>query len=206
MMTFLGTIAELRLSDINLDKLKNYDHLHSASIFLQDRLRPDLPALFKTAQNAGLTTSLDSGWDPSEEWHGVLDILTHVDFFLPNETEAVHISGEGTVEQAARTLSRYAKTVIVKLGTEGTLAQSGKETWRVPGFSVTPVDTTGAGDSFNAGFVCAHVVQGRTIPDAMRFANACGAIAVTTIGGTTGIPPASQVDAFIAQQKERVLS
>jgi sugar/nucleoside kinase (ribokinase family) len=201
MMTFLGTIAELQLSDIDLDKLSSYDHLHSASIFLQHRLRPDLAALFEVAKNAGLTTSLDSGWDPDDEWQGVLDILTHVDFFLPNETEAVHLSGEDTVERAARVLSHAAKTVIVKLGAEGALAQSGEDTWRVPGFPIAPVDTTGAGDSFNAGFVCAHVIHGRSIPDAMRFANACGAIAVTTIGGTTGIPQTSQVDAFAAQQK-----
>ncbi|MBN1583995.1 MAG: carbohydrate kinase family protein [Anaerolineae bacterium] len=201
MMTFLGAIAELQLSDIDLDQLSSYDHLHSASIFLQHRLRPDLAALFEAAQNAGLTTSLDSGWDPDDEWQGVLDILSHVDFFLPNETEAIHLSGERTVEQAARALSRTAKTVVVKLGAEGALAHSGEQTWRVPGFAVAPVDTTGAGDSFNAGFVCAHVVQGRSIPDAMRFANACGAIAVTTIGGTTGIPPVSQVDAFIARKK-----
>lgn len=202
MMTFLGAIADLQLGDIDLGQLKDYDHLHSASIFLQHQLRPDLPALFEAAQHAGLTTSLDSGWDPVDEWQGVLDILDHVDFFLPNETEALHLSGETTVEQAARALSRYAKTVIVKRGAQGALGQSRGETWRVPGFSVTPVDTTGAGDAFNAGFVYAHVIKDRSIPEALCFANACGAIAVTAIGGTTGIPRADQVDAFMADPVE----
>ncbi len=202
MMTYLGAIANLSLDDLDLDRLKNYDHLHSASIFLQHKLRPGLPALFKAAHEAGLSTSLDSGWDPAERWgQDIFEILPHVDYFFPNQTEALHFTGQADVEAASAILSRYTKNVIVKLGAQGALTRSGDRVWRAPGFAVAPVDTTGAGDAFNAGFVYARVVEEMAMPEALRFANACGAIAVTTIGGTSDIPPAARVHRFIRRRR-----
>ncbi len=202
MFTYLGSIAALRLDDLNLSLLARYDHLHSASIFLQRGLRPGLPALYRAAQEAGLTTSLDSGWDPEERWErDVFDVLPHVDFFLPNEVEALHLTGANTVEEAAVELSHYAGTVVVKLGREGALARTGEQVWQASGFEVEVVDTTGAGDAFNAGFMYAHIVEARPIPGALRFANACGAIAVTTVGGATSPPSAAKVDAFIKERR-----
>lgn len=201
MCTYLGSLAALRLDDLDLSLLARYDHLHSASIFLQRGLRPELPALYQAAKEAGLTTSLDSGWDPEERWgHNIFDLLPRVDFFVPNEVEALHFTGASTVEEAAAELSRYAGTVVVKLGREGALAQAGAEVWKVAGFKVEVVDTTGAGDAFNAGFMYAHIVEGRPTPDALRFANACGAIAVTTIGGSTASASAAEVDAFVKER------
>ncbi|MCR4408549.1 MAG: carbohydrate kinase family protein [Anaerolineae bacterium] len=200
LFTYLGSIAALRLSDLHLGLLSRYDHLHSASIFLQRELRPGLPALYRAAKKAGLTTSLDSGWDPEEQWgRDVFDVLPHVDFFLPNETEALHLTGANDIEEAATELSCYAGTVVVKLGREGALACTGGQVWKASGFKVEVVDTTGAGDAFNAGFLYAHVIEGRPIPEALHFANACGAIAVTIIGGATALPSAAEVDAFIEE-------
>lgn len=198
MLTYLGAIADLSLDDLDPDQLENYDHLHSASIFLQHKLRPGLPTLFAAAKRAGLSTSLDCGWDPSETWsRDIFEVLPHVDAFIPNETEALHLTGQPDVQKASEVLGRYAQNVIVKLGAQGALACSDNAVWRVPGFHVTPVDTTGAGDAFNAGFIYARVVEGQPMPDALRFANACGALAVTTVGGTGSIPPAAQVHRFI---------
>jgi sugar/nucleoside kinase (ribokinase family) len=199
MLTYLGSIADLRLEDIDLRRLADYDHLHSASIFLQRGLRPGLAALYRAAKEAGLTTSLDSGWDPEERWgQDVFDVLPMVDLFVPNEAEALHLTGVGKAGRAAVVLSRYAKNVAIKQGKKGALARSGNQAWEAPAFAVDAVDTTGAGDAFNAGLIYAHVIEGRTFPDAVRFANACGAIAVTTIGGATARPSAARVDAFIA--------
>jgi sugar/nucleoside kinase (ribokinase family) len=202
MFTYLGSIAALSLDDLDLSLLARYDHLHSASIFLQRGLRPGLPALYRAAKEAGLTTSLDSGWDPEEQWGcDIFTVLPYVDFFVPNEVEALHFTGASTVEEAATELSRYAGTVVVKLGREGALAQAGEQVWKVPGFKVEVVDTTGAGDAFNAGFMYAHIVEGRPMPDALHFANACGAIAVTTVGGATAPLSAAAVDAFIKERR-----
>lgn len=201
MCTYLGSIAALRLDDLDLSLLARYDHLHSASIFLQRGLRPGLPALYQAAKEAGLTTSLDSGWDPEEQWgRDIFDVLPYVDFFVPNEVEALSFTGTSTVEGAATELSRYTGTVVVKLGQQGALARAGEQVWEAPGFEVEVVDTTGAGDAFNAGFMYAHIVEGRSIPDALRFANACGAIAVTTIGGPTASASAAEVDAFVKER------
>jgi len=124
-----------------------------------------------------------------------------VDFFVPNEVEALHFTGVDTIEEAAAKLGCYAGTVVVKLGKRGALAQAGGQVWKGLGFKVEVVDTTGAGDAFNAGFLYAHVVEGRSMPDALRFANACGAITVTTIGGPTARASAAKVDAFIREQQ-----
>jgi sugar/nucleoside kinase (ribokinase family) len=110
-------------------------------------------------------------------------------------------TGASTVEGAAAGLSRYAGTVVVKWGREGTLARAGEQVWKAPSFEVEVMDTTGAGDAFNAGFMYAHIVEGRPIPDALHFANACGAIAVTTIGGPTAPPSAAEIDAFIKERR-----
>jgi sugar/nucleoside kinase (ribokinase family) len=202
MFTYLGSIAALRLDDLDLSLLARYDHLHSASIFLQRGLRPGLPALYQAAKEAGLTTSLDSGWDPEERWgRDIFNLLLNVDFFIPNEVEALQFTAASTVEEAATELSRYAGTVVVKLGREGALARAGEQVWKAPGFEVEVMDTTGAGDAFNAGFMYARIVEGRPMPNALRFANACGAIAVTTIGGPTAPPSAGEVDAFIKERR-----
>lgn len=202
LFTYLGSIAALRLDDLDLSLIARYDHLHSASIFLQRGLRPGLPALYRAAKEAGLTTSLDSGWDPEKHWgHDIFAVLPYVDFFVPNEVEALHLTGASTVEEATTELSRYAGTVVVKLGREGALAWACEQMWKVSGFEAKVVDTTGAGDAFNAGFMYAHIVEGRSMSDALRFANACGAIAVTTIGGPTAPPSAAAVDAFIKERQ-----
>jgi sugar/nucleoside kinase (ribokinase family) len=115
-------------------------------------------------------------------------------------------TGASTVEEAAAGLSRYAGTVVVKWGREGTLARAGEQVWKAPSFEVEVMDTTGAGDAFNAGFMYAHIVEGRPMPNALRFANACGAIAVTTIGGPTAPPSAGEVDAFIKERSDLSLN
>lgn len=200
--TYLGSISALRLQDLDLSLMAHYDHLHSASIFLQRGLRPGLPALYRAAKEAGLTTSLDSGWDPEERWgHDIYALLSYVDFFLPNEAEAVNFTGASTVEGAATELSHYAGMVVIKLGREGTLARTGEQVSKAPGFKVEVVDTTGAGDAFNAGFLYAHIVEGRPLSEALCFANACGAIAVTTVGGATAPPSAAAVDAFMRKRR-----
>lgn len=202
LVTYLGSVAALRLQDLDLSLMARYHHLHSASIFLQRGLRPGLPTLYRAAKEAGLTTSLDSGWDPEERWgHDIYALLAYVDFFLPNEGEALNLTGANTIEEAATELSRYAGTVVVKLGREGTLARTGEQVWKAPGFEVEVVDTTGAGDAFNAGFLYAHIAEGRPIPEALRFANACGAVAVTTVSGATVPPSAAAVDAFTRERR-----
>ncbi len=201
LVTYMGSITALRLEDIPLDQLGQYDHLHSGSIFIQHGLRPGFAGLFRAAKEAGLSTSLDCGWDPADRWEANLaDLLPHVDYFMPNEVEALHLTGARSAEAAAAALSRLGKTIVIKRGENGALAQAGSEVWQAPAFQIETVETTGAGDCFNAGLIYALVARARALPEALRFANGCGAIGASTPGATSTSPSAAEVERFIAGQ------
>src|SRR5512138_1301923 len=99
-LTHPGLIAELRASDISDELLRQSRHLHVASYFLQTKLQPDLPKLFQRARSFGLTTSLDTNYDPSEKWIGFDTLLSAVDIFFPNRTEALSITQTSDVDSA----------------------------------------------------------------------------------------------------------
>ncbi|GAB4527030.1 MAG: PfkB family carbohydrate kinase [Anaerolineae bacterium] len=200
-ITYLGSIADYSLADVNLDVLGDYDHLHMASMYLQRGLRPAFPELLRQAKMCGLTTSLDPGWDQEEEWDGGLfKALSAVDILFVNEHEVKAIGKSESIRKASMTLARQANMVIARLGAEGAwLTGQDGTTLESPAFPVEVVDTTGAGDSFNAGFIYQYVVKGSSKPEALRFANACGALAVTRVGGASSVPSASEVEAFLAE-------
>lgn len=195
LVTYLGCIPHLSLPDIKMSILPEYCHLHVGSYFLQKGLQPGLPDLFGHAHRAGLTVSLDTGWDPEGKWgdSDLLTLLEQVDLFLPNDAEACAIARVQDVEQAMRELGKRARLVVVKQGAQGSMALQGRDIVCAPGFQVSVVDTTGAGDSFNAGFIFAHIIQGQPLAEALRFANACGALSTTSYGGTAAQPTLSQV-------------
>jgi sugar/nucleoside kinase (ribokinase family) len=202
LLTYPGTIAAYDGANITPDVLAGYDHLHVGSFFLQSGLQPVLPRLFAGARAQGLTISLDVGWDPFEQWtHNpyLAPTLAQTDVFLPNEVEAAALGGAAGDMQALA--AAVGGLLIVKQGAQGATAYS-KDGARlsVPALPVTVVDTTGAGDAFNAGFLRAWRVEGRGLADALRFAAACGAQAVTQVGGATGAPDAASVWQLVARQ------
>jgi sugar/nucleoside kinase (ribokinase family) len=185
LVTYLGSIAELRDSDVPDEALRSCRHLHVSSFFLQKALRPGLKSLFAKAHSFGLTTSLDPGFDPEEQWgDDLFDVLGEVDVFFPNE-----------VELAAITPNPQTLT-IAKLGGKGCRAFGKNVDLSIPAFAIAPIDTTGAGDSFNAGFLHAWL-GGQELTQAMRFAAACGALSTLSLGGTAGQPTEPQALEFI---------
>jgi sugar/nucleoside kinase (ribokinase family) len=204
-VTYLGSIADYRLSDVNLDVLGAYAHLHMASMYLQTGLKPDFPDLFRRAKARGLTTSLDPGWDPDQQWNGVLwETLSAVDILFVNEHEVKALAKTASVKEAARALAQRVKLVVAKLGVEGALLADPSGVLQSPAFHVQVVDTTGAGDSFDAGFVYKYIVEEASLAEALRFANACGAIAATRVGGASSVPSAREVEDFLAQCCQRI--
>jgi sugar/nucleoside kinase (ribokinase family) len=209
LITYPGCIPHLKLDDINLSILRDYAHVHIGSYFLQKRLQPDLAALFVQAHRQNLTVSLDTGCDPDEKWgdSSLLTLLDLVDVFLPNENEARAIAREDDTEVALRKLSERAKLIVIKRGASGAMSfawRAGEprregQIIRSPGVQVDAVDTTGAGDSFDAGFIYAHVVRGMALEEALRFANACGALSTTSLGGTAAQPTLEQVQSLLRQ-------
>ena len=149
-LTHPGLIADLAASDIPDSLLRQARHLHVASYFLQTKLQPDLPALFRRARSLGLTTSLDTNYDPSEKWIGFDELLSVTNIFLPNEKEAKSLSGEGNVYEAATRLAVKVEALAIKMGADGAIGVHEKQVVRVPSIPVNVVDTVGAGDSFDA--------------------------------------------------------
>ena len=186
--TATGTIALLEASTIHAALLAEARHVHVSSFFLQDALRPELTDLLERARSGGATTSLDPNWDPGERWDdGLLEVLEHVDVFLPNEAEATRIAQTDDVEDAARRLADRAALVVVKRGGDGALAHRDGATVAVSGLAGEIVDTTGAGDAFDAGFVRASL-EGWPLPRALVFANACGVLSCRGVGGVAAQP------------------
>jgi sugar/nucleoside kinase (ribokinase family) len=196
--TFLGSIGEIRRSDIDSGRLRGADHIHVGSYYLQNNLRPELAELFREAKEAGLTTSLDPGWDPANEWgNDLFDVLSLVDVFLPNETEAIAISQTDTPGEALQVLGEYAQAVVIKQGAKGCTARNKDKTGHCPAFEVPIVDVTSAGDIFNAGFIYAFLHEW-DLDTAAQFANACGAIAVTKAGSAGIISGVREVERLLA--------
>lgn len=129
------------------------------------------------------TISLDTGWCEGEDWRTeVLSLLPLVDVFLPNQHEALYLSGKNTLKQALDTLSQMGPEVIIKLGPRGALALETGDELLVAGFRVDPVDTTGCGDAFNAGFLDGWL-RGKPLRYCLAQGNALGALVATTAGG-----------------------
>ncbi len=200
LVTYPGAIAALAAEDLPDDLFAGRDHFHVSAWFLQDALRPGLKERFAAARRAGLTTSLDCGYDPSEEWSAdLIDTLDEVDVFLPNESEILNITGCRTVKEGIRKLDNGRLLVVVKLGGEGCVSSHEGKSIHVPAFSVDVVDTTGAGDSFNAGFLHAWMRE-EPVRDCLRFAVACGGLSTRGLGGTATQPDEDEVRRFLLLQ------
>jgi sugar/nucleoside kinase (ribokinase family) len=182
-LTYPGTIAEMRVCDLDLAYLKSARHFHLSSLFLQKGMQPELPALFRELREAGLTLSLDTNDDPADEWQsGLHELLGLVDVFLPNDAEACRITGTDNAEAAAEALAKEVPLVAIKCGNRGALVRFRGERWLVSAEPLTSVDTIGAGDSFNAGFLKAWL-KGRSPAECAEQGNRAGALSTQRAGG-----------------------
>lgn len=200
-LTYLGTMAETAVDDLPLEYLESSRHFHLSSLYLQRGLQPGLPALLKRLKQSGLTISLDTNDDPDGRWGGVLDeILEFVDILLPSEGELIRMTGASTLEEALEIMGRRVPLIVVKCGARGALVQDGAIRQRIPGIPVVPVDTIGAGDSFNAGFLSAYM-RGASAIEAARMGNITGALSTLATGGTEAFRDAALRESFLAQHR-----
>jgi sugar/nucleoside kinase (ribokinase family) len=195
-LTYLGAITDLLASDIPDDLLRQARHLHVASYFLQTKLQPDLPALFRRARSLGLTTSLDTNYDPTEKWRGFDELLSTSDIFFPNKTEALSITGAENIESAARQLAGKSELVAIKLGADGAMLQQDEKTIFAPSIAVNVIDTIGAGDSFDAGFLYGYLNRWE-MEKSLRLAAVCGALSTQASGGTAAQPTLDGAGAYL---------
>ncbi len=193
MFTFQGTMATCTGEKIPEDLILRSRHVHFSSYFLQPGMRSRLAGIFASAHYSGATTSFDTGWDPAGRWDsGLADVLKNVDIFLPNDREAMAIARKDTVEEALAALARNIPLVVIKQGSRGAVASRMGEVLHVPVYRVDPVETTGAGDNFNAGFLYAYL-QGFPLEECLRWGSACGALATLQPGGLDGQRSAAEV-------------
>jgi sugar/nucleoside kinase (ribokinase family) len=196
-LTMPGTIAALTAERIDPSLLTRARHVHVSSYYLQTALRPSLPRILDEAHRAGATTSLDPNWDPSGSWDGgLLDLLPKVDVFLPNAMEATRSAHTSDLEAAARQLSTRATLVVVKNGDRGAVAGEGDRLHTIAGTLIQVIDTTGAGDSFDAGFLAAWLRR-EPIDRALAIANLCGALSTRAMGGVDAQPTMDEVLAVL---------
>jgi sugar/nucleoside kinase (ribokinase family) len=182
-LTYPGSMFELRYQDLDLDFIFSARHLHLSSFFLHRALRPQIAQLFRSAKAKGLTTSLDTNDDPEGEWReDVFEVLKSVDIFLPNEAEAKKLARTEDLKQALTAFTRLCKLAVVKRGSNGAIAFDGHREWHVPPLVIEARDPVGAGDSFDAGFIRGFL-NGANTQDALEFANMAGAYSTTGEGG-----------------------
>jgi sugar/nucleoside kinase (ribokinase family) len=209
-LTLPGAMAALRADDVPDAALVSARHLHVGGVFLLPALLDGLASLFARAKAHGLTTSLDTNWDPAQRWSGLSDALAHTDFLFPNAAELLALTGRGTddldrpegsraVEAAAADLVAQGVAVVLKDGPRG-----GRAWW--PGGTcvaepprVEVVDTTGAGDSFNAGFLAGHL-SGLPLPRCVEYAATAGSLSTRAAGGTAAQPTLAELRAAVASR------
>ncbi len=181
--------------EMTLDALDSVEfrHLH----FTGFQLDSETLGLMAAVRARGATISMDCQDRPiTLASPGVREILSGVDIFMPNKVEACKLTGCETLEAAAEQLRPLVETLIIKDGAEGATLWRGETMLHAPAISVNPVDTTGAGDVFNAGFLAAYR-EGKPLDACLRWGNICGGLSTQGYGGASAAPDRTQVESLL---------
>jgi len=201
-VTYPGAIPHLYYKDIPPKIFRQNDHLHVSSFFLQDGLLGSFPQLFQDAKHLGMSTSLDPNCDNRNQWNsGIWKCLDYVDVLLLNEMEAINIAKAKSVNRALEIFAQKVPSVVIKLGSKGSVAKSRGQIIQLPAFRLKPIDSTGAGDSFDAGFLFGYL-NNLDLRKSLTIANACGALSTQGLGGTTAQADWDELQRFLRKQTQ----
>jgi ribokinase len=198
-LTYPGAIPTLRADAVDVAWFRGVRHVHVASPFLQPSLTEELPGLLQAAHDAAATTSLDPNWDPSGEWASLSPVLAHLDVLLPNDAELLALHGDPSagLDAAAAAFTARGATVVAKCGADGgRLWAPDGEQHLVRTTPTDVVDTTGAGDSFDAGYLAARL-DGLDARTCLAYAVAAGSLSTRAAGGTGAQPDRDELDAAV---------
>lgn len=190
-LTALGTIGALAAGQLDADGLLRAAHVHVSSYFLQYALMADLPAVFRRLRAAGVGTSVDPNYDPSETWDsGLRELLPYTDLLLANEQEMTAVAGLDDPAEAAQSLLALMPpeaAVVLKRGRRGAVMLTADEALSAAARPVTVVDTVGAGDTLTAGVLAARL---RDLPPStqLRWGVAAGTLSTAGAGGVDSQP------------------
>ena len=165
---------------------------------------PEIVAeVLRTAKAAGQLVFADTKL-PNFRFLTLSDLkesLPLMDYITPNEDEAMYYSGKTEPEDMADVFLAFGvKNVIIKRGGKGCFFKNASQTFCLPACKIKAVDATGAGDNFIAGFA-SEILRGSSVLDALRFANACGAICTTAVGAGSALKSQEQVLRFLAAEQ-----
>lgn len=186
-LTYQGAMDYMGFADLPHGLFGDTKHVHISSIFMQSALRRDLPKIFAEAEKNGVTLSMDTQWDPVEKWDfDFREMLPHINIFMPNEKELMAIARTDDFDKAVSSIVPYLKeAAVIKCGSKGSLLvrKDGTTSLRPSFLNRNVVDTIGAGDSFNAGFIYGYVKE-FDLAECQRLGNLSGAVNTTAAGGT----------------------
>jgi ribokinase len=193
-LTYMGSICAVKPDDVTDEFLSSSRHLHHGSYFLQAPLMGAMPGIFRRARRLGLSTSLDTNWDPLEQWGSTLpDLLPLTDVFMPNEQEAMFISRCENLDGALDWFRQAGVPLVaVKQGERGASVCSREERLHLPVPPARGGDSVGAGDSFDAGFL-AGWLRGLPLRHCLEIACRCGRTVAGAAGGLKGQPAWDEV-------------
>lgn len=198
-LTYPGAMFEMGIADLDLDHLATARHFHLSSPFLHRKLFRDIPELFEEMRRRGLTTSLDPNDDPEGKWSGMMDdILPHVDLLLCTEEELEKIARVDGVQPAAEIVSARVPLLVVKRGVRGASAYADSRRIDVSSVRVEVMDSVGAGDTFDAGFLH-QWIRRAPLETCLAYGNLCGAFSVTRSGGTNAFCDSAYRQSFFKQ-------
>jgi len=186
---FVGANANLRVEDFDMELIGGAKVFHCAGAFLMPGFDGEpMAEVQKAARARGAITSLDTAWDDTGSWLDTLaPCLAHTQIFLPSLAEAEQLTGlTQPAEIAKALLDMGIEIVALKMGPEGSYVADAHNAFEVEAYQVQPIDGTGAGDAFVAGFLRAHLA-GWDLERTAKFANAVGALCTTGLGTTAGV-------------------
>jgi len=196
-LTAAGTISTLSAEDLSVLPDRPARHVHAASFYLMSpEYRDALPGAFARFRAAGVTTSVDTNWDPQERWD-LSAVLAVTDVFLPNEAEITAITRSSILDRAIEVVAENGCDVAVKRGERGASAVLGGNGFRVLRTPpVEYVDAVGAGDTFNAGFLAGQLL-GRDWGTCLAMAVIAGTLSTGSTGGTSAQPSLEELEIWL---------
>jgi sugar/nucleoside kinase (ribokinase family) len=189
-LTFLGHQTNYSLGHDEgriIENVQKGDFVHVSGYFMLPSLQEELPRFLKIVKSKGAIVSFDPGWDPTDFGESArkrtFACLTEVDLFLPNVAELMALTSTESPDSAIQRLARsYGGVTVVKAGEKGCrIAKKGESLATVASYPVKVVDTTGAGDVFDAGFIYA-MTCGHSLEVCGKFANAAAALSISRPG------------------------
>ena len=196
-LTYRGGCRVPDIGEVSLEQVSCARHIHLTGYAEAQNHDAYFAFLQRLRRETDVTVSFDVGWDSSGEWsRRIYELFPYLDVLLMNETECMHYSGKSTAREAALDFAENGCLAAIKLGKKGALCCRDGQIFVREGFSVPVVDTTGAGDSFNAGFVYGFLT-GADPETALDLGNGCGALSCTGLGGNVMFPTLEGLQDFL---------